>query len=82
MKEEQLTDREKLIFQIGFGQALAQPVERAKSDDPWTDQRVFNCPCCGAFGMNTMWGVVQFECGGSIHSDGEECDPCPKDSPQ
>jgi hypothetical protein len=64
-----LTQRERLIFQIGFGQALAQPIERAKSKKPIWDQRVFQCPGCGCFGMNTMWGVVQYECGAEMCGD-------------
>ena len=73
-----LTAREELIFQIAFNQALAQPVEQAKSDNPWQDRRVFNCPECGGLGLNTMWGVVQFECGAEA-CDGELCEPCKAD---
>lgn len=42
------------------------------------DLRIFDCQHCGAPGMNTMMGTLQFTCGAEVHPDGTESEPCPK----
>lgn len=42
------------------------------------DLRIFDCPLCGAPGMNNMMGTVQFTCGREVHPDGTEDARCSK----
>jgi len=40
------------------------------------DNRVAECPSCGALGMNTCWGFWLFTCGAEVMPDGEISKPC------
>ena len=42
----------------------------------YLDIRQFECCGCGAPGFNTGWGVTEYTCGASVHSDGTWSDKC------
>lgn len=42
----------------------------------YLDIRQFQCCRCHAPGFNTGWGVIEYTCGATMHSDGEWADEC------
>lgn len=48
----------------------------APENDGLIDHRVFNCPDCGAPGMNTCYGYIAYTCGAEILSDGTPDEAC------